>query len=251
MANWQDDPDLAAMRPRRRTPWGRIFMGVVLVGCGTFGFGYYLPLYRAHHALTDDHAKLREKLETVEQTLSKTEADLKSASSKRDELLAQEADREAKVSSRTSELNGLRDALVDAAEKSVKGKGAVAGVDATGAHLALPASQLLLSSKLEVTSHGTALLCSVAKAVGDKPLHVLTVAKDDDVPAPLKSKFDSAWDYAAAASAAVATTLETKCKLTGSHLYVEASDGSRPAPAAFGGHAPSPRVELSVLADKH
>ena len=72
MANWQDDPDLAAMRPRRgSTPWGRILVGILIVGCGTFGLAYYLPLNRAHHALTDDHARLRQKLEGIQQTLEK------------------------------------------------------------------------------------------------------------------------------------------------------------------------------------
>jgi hypothetical protein len=246
MANWQDDPDLAALRPRRgSTPWGRILFGVLIVGCGTFGLAYYLPLYRAHHALTDDHARLREKLESVEQALQKSESELKSVSAKRDELQASADQEQAKLTSRTSDLSAVKDAMTAAADKAIKKKAAVVGSDGSGARLAIAPAQLFAPGKLDPSASGGALLCAVAKAAGSsRALHVTGVAADADVPAALKSKYENGWAYAAAASAAVAAALHDKCSVANPKLYVEASDGSRAAPVTLGAGVPSPRIEI-------
>jgi hypothetical protein len=250
MANWQDDPDLAAFKPRRgSTPWGRIFVGVLFVGCGTFALAYYVPLYRAHHALSDDHARLREKLEGVEQALQKSQTELKSVTAKRDELQASADQAEAKASASASALGSVKDALATAADRAIKKKAAAVGVDASGARLAVAPSQLFAASKLEVSGSGGALLCAVAKAAGSRALHVTGVAADADVPAPLKSKFEDGWAYAAAASAAVVAALHDKCSVADTKLYAEASDGAHAAPVAFGGGAPSPRVEFLIAND--
>lgn len=246
MANWQDDPDLAAMRPRGgSTPWGRVAFGVLFVGCGTFALAYYLPLNRAHHALADDHAKLRGELTTVQQRLTKAETELKEVTAKRDELDEAVKKQEAKTSGQAEDASTLKSALVSVVDKLAKKKQAVIGADATGARVALAAGALFTTGKVEVSSGGAATLCAVAKAAGSRAIHVIGVATDDDIPALLKPKYSSAWGYTSAAAAEVASTLHEKCSVTGSKLYAEASDGSRPAPAAFSGEKPpTPRVEL-------
>jgi flagellar motor protein MotB len=247
MANWQDDPDLAGLRPRRSTPWGRIFIGVLLVGCGTFAAAYYVPLYRAHHALSDDHARLLEKLESVEQTLQKTEGDLKSVTAKRDELASTADEAEAKRTKSASDLGSVKDALATAADKAMKKKAAAVGVDGTGARLSVATSQIFATGKLDVSASGVTLLCAAAKAAGSRALHVLAVSTDADVPPALKTKYATAWEYTGAAAGSVAETLKDKCSVPGTKLYVEASDGSRPASPALGGAAPAgPRIELVV-----
>ena len=238
------------MRPRRgSTPWGRVLIGVLVVGCGTFGLAYYLPLYRAHHALSDDHAKLREKLEGVEQNLQKAESELKSVTAKRDELLSSAQEAEAKVAAHASDLGAVKDALAAAVDKALKKKAAALGSDAAGVRVAVAASLLFAAGKTEVSPAGAALLCAVAKAAGSRPLHVTAVAGDADVPALLKAKYASAWGYTSASVAEVAATLHDKCSVSGSKLYAEASDGSRPAAPAFGGNAPTPRIEFLVAND--
>jgi flagellar motor protein MotB len=249
MANWQDDPDLAAMRPRRgNTPWGRILMGIVLVGCGTFGLAYYLPLNRAHHALSDDHSRLRQKLEGVQQTLEKTQAELKAAAAKRDELEASARDAESKVAAQSSDLKSVTDGFASAADKLIKKKAAVVGSDAAGARIGISAGSLFSAGKVEVSGSGSALLCAVAKASGGRPLHVIAVAKDDDVPTALQGKYSSAWGYTAAAAAEVAATLGDKCSVPGTRLHAEASNGARPPAAALGAGAPTPRIEILAAA---
>lgn len=251
MANWQDDPDLAAMRPRGgSTPWGRVAFGVLFVGCGTFALAYYLPLNRAHHALADDHAKLRSELTSVQQKLTKAESDLKEVTAKRDELDDVVKKQEAKTSGRSEDATTLKSALGAAVDKLAKKKLAVVGSDGSGTRVALAASALFTTGKVEVSSGGVATLCAVAKAAGSRSLHVIGVATDDDIPALLKPKYSSAWGYTSAAAAEVASTLREKCSVTGSKLYAEASDGSRPASPAFAAEKPpAPRIELLLTSD--
>jgi len=225
-------------------------MGVVVVGCGTFALAYYLPLNRAHHALTDDHARLREKLESVQQTLTKNEAELKAATAKRDELEASAHEAESKVLAQASDLKSVTDGFTAAADKAIKKKAAAVATDAGGARVALSMGTLFSAGKVEVSSSGTSLLCAIAKAAGSRPLHVIASAKTDDIPALLQTKYASAWGYTSAAAAEVAATLKDKCSVPGAKLYAEAGDGSRPAPTAYSGSAPSARIEILVPSGK-
>jgi len=251
MANWQDDPDLAALRPRGgSTPWGRIFLGVMLVSCGTFGLAYYLPLYRAHLALVDDHATLRSEVDSIKQKLTQTESELKSTTEKRDELETEVKASQAKASSQASDVSSQKSALESAVEKLAKKKLAVVGGDATGARVAFVPGALFTPGKLEPSASGAAALCAVAKAAGTKSLHVIGVATDDEVPSALKSQYPNAWEYASAAAGAVASALHDKCSVAGAKLYSEASDGSRPASPAFASDKPpAPRVEIVLTSE--
>jgi flagellar motor protein MotB len=222
----------------------------MFVGCGTFGLAYYLPLYRAHRALSDDHSRLRGELETVQQKLTKAETELKSTSLRRDELEEQTKKSEAKTAGQASDASTLKGSLETALDKLVKKKLATVGADPTGARVALAAGAVFSSGKVEVSAGGAAALCAVAKAAGSHALHVIAVSTADDVPAALKTKFTSAWEYTGAAAAEVATTLHDKCSVPGAKLFAEASDGSRPTAAAFSGEKPpSPRIELWLAND--
>ena len=251
MANWQDDPDLAAMRGQKgKTPWGRVLLGVLVVGCGTFGLAYYLPLYRAHKSLADDHARLRSELEGVQQKLTKAETELKDVSAKRDELDEQVKKQEAKSAGAASDASSLKGGLESAVDKLAKKKLAVVGTDAAGARVALAAGAVFTSGKVEVSGSGASTLCAIAKAAGGRPLHVIGVATDDDVPAAVKSKFSNAWGYTTAAAAEAASALHEKCNVAGAKLYAEGSDGSRPPSPAFSGEKPPvPRLEILVATE--
>lgn len=251
MANWQDDPDLAAMRSQRgKTPWGRVLIGVMVVGCGTFGLAYYLPLYRAHKSLADDHARLRTELEGVQQKLTKAESELKEATTKRDELDEQVKKQAAKAAGAAGDAASLKGGLESAVDKLAKKKLAAVGADAAGARVAIAAGAVFSSGKLEVSGSGASTLCAIAKAAGNRPLHVIGVATDDDVPAALKSKFSNAWGYTSAAAGEVAAALHEKCSVSGAKLYAEGSDGSRPASPAFSGDKPPvPRIEVLVATE--
>lgn len=243
---WNDDPDVAAMRPRRGPmPWGRVFVGVVLVGCGTFGLAYYLPLYRAHRSLSDDHARLRSELETLQSSVGKTKSELKDVTAKYDELAGERDKRENAAKGKSSELSGVKSALSSSLEKLVKKKQAAVGMDESGVRVALAASYVLATGKAETGGSGKVALCDVAKAAGTKPLKVISVASE--VPALLKTKFTNVWAYNAAAAAAAADTLVEQCSVAATRISAESPGAPRAAGAAFGGDTvPAARIEVVI-----
>ncbi len=245
---FDDDPDVAAMRSMRPrsgpTSWGRVLFGVLVVVSGTFGFAYYLPLYRAHAALVSDHARLRGELEGVESNLKQTREELKTVSERKDELQAEHEKVEAAAKSQSAGAQSLRDKLLDALDKPEKKKQAMVGLDDAGVRVALASSFLFSTGKIDVSSSGRAALCELAKSSGSATLNVSGVATDDDVPALLKSKLPSAWAYTGAAAASVAETLESKCQVPRGRLRLGSVPGGS---AAFAGQSPpSPRVEIVV-----
>jgi flagellar motor protein MotB len=245
---WNDDPDLAALRPRRGSmPWGRILIGVVLVGCGTFGLAYYLPLHRAHRSLSDDHARLRGELESVQGTLTKLSGELKNTTARYEELAAERDKRESASKGQSAELSGVKSAVSSALDKVVKKKQAAVGADESGVRVALSSNFVFTTGKLETSGGGKVALCDVAKAAGSRPLRIVGVS--DDVPALLQAKFTTTRAYTAAATAAVADTLVEKCSVPAARISAESPGTPRPAGAAFGGDTPpASRVEVVISA---
>ncbi|HEY3493146.1 MAG TPA: hypothetical protein VGK73_00615 [Polyangiaceae bacterium] len=243
---WNDDPDLAAMRPRRGPmPWGRVFVGVVLVGCGTFGLAYYLPLYRAHRSLSDDHSRLRAEVETIQGSAGKVKTELKEVTEKYETLAAERDKREAAAKGKSTELAGVKSALSSSLEKVVKKKQAAIGADDSGVRVALSSGFVLATGKAETSGSGKVALCEIAKAAGTRPLRVVGVASE--VPALLQTKFTNVWAYNAAAAAAVADTLADKCSVAAARISAESPGAPRPAGAAFGGETvPASRVEVVI-----
>jgi hypothetical protein len=243
---WNDDPDVAAMRPKRGAmPWGRIFVGVVVVACGTFGLAYYLPLHRAHRSLSDDHARIRSELENAQGALGKARTELKALTEKHDELAAERDKRESAAKGKSTELAGVKSALGSSLEKSIKKKQIAIGMDESGVRVALSAGFVLASGKAETSGSGAAALCDIAKASAGRPLRVVSVATE--VPAALQPKFSSVWAYNAAASAAVADTLAGKCSVSAARISAESPGAPKPAGAAFGGDTPAPtRIEVVI-----
>jgi flagellar motor protein MotB len=243
---WNDDPDLAAMRPKRGAmPWGRVLIGVLVVACGTFALAYYLPLHRAHRSLTDDHTRLRGQLESASNSLKQTQSDLKEAAAKRDELEADREKRESASKGRSAEAQTLKTKLASSLEKFSKKKLALVGADDAGVHVALSTGLLFGAGKLDVTASGQIALCEIAKASGSRPLRVIGIASD--VPAALQAKFASAWVYASAAAASAADVLESKCSVAPSRLTSERPGAARAPGSTFGGDVPpATRVEVVI-----
>lgn len=247
---WNDDPDLAAMRPKRGAmPWGRVLIGVLVVACGTFGLAYYLPLYRAHRSLTDDHSRLRGELETATSSLKQTQTDLKETKEKREELEAERDKRESAAKGKSAEAQTLKANLSSSLEKFQKKKLALVGADEAGVHVALSTGMLFGAGKLDVSPSGQVALCEVAKASGSRPLRVIGIASD--VPAALKAKFSNTWVYASAAAASAAETLESKCSVAPSRLTSEHPGAARPPGSTFGGDTPpASRIEIVIASNE-
>jgi hypothetical protein len=121
---WDDDPDVAAMRSMRPrgggTSWGRILFGVLLVGCGTFAFAYYVPLYRAHSALVGDHARLRGELEGAQSAAKEAQGEAKTLREKNEELQAEHDQRASALVSASAGAEATRDAVLAAVDQAGK-----------------------------------------------------------------------------------------------------------------------------------
>jgi hypothetical protein len=241
---WDDDPDVAAMRsmrPRGGTSWGRILFGVLLVGCGTFAFAYYLPLHRAHSALVSDHGKLRGELESAQSSVKQAQNEAKTLREQKDELQAERDKRDSAKQAAGAGAESVRSAVLAAIDKAVKKKQGVAAVEDDGVRAGISPSFLLATGKLDVSGGGKDALCAIAKASGTGMLRVSAVATDDDVPAALKAKVGNGWGYAGAAAASVADTLESKCGVARTRISLGTPST---APAFASQSPPTPRVEI-------
>jgi flagellar motor protein MotB len=242
---WDDDADVAAMRSMRPrgggTSWGRILFGVLLVGCGTFAFAFYVPLYRAHSALVGDHTKLRGELEGAQSATKQAQSEAKTLREQKDELQAERDKQQSAKQSAGAGASATKDAVLAALDKAVKKKQAVAAVEDDGVRAGISPSFLLSTGKLDVSPAGKDALCAIAKAAGSGVLRVSAVATDDDVPAALKAKVENGWAFAGAAAASVADTLETKCSVARGRISLGTPSMS---PAFAGASPPSPRVEI-------
>jgi flagellar motor protein MotB len=247
---WNDDPDLAAMRPKRGAmPWGRVFIGILVVACGTFALAYYLPLHRAHRSLTDDHTRLRGQLESASSSLKQAQSDLKAAEAKRDELEADRDKRESALKGKSAEAQTLKSSLANSLDKFSKKKLALVGADEAGVRVALSTGLLFGAGKLDVSASGQIALCEIAKASGSRPLRVIGIASD--VPAALKTKFATPWVYASAAAASAAEALESKCSVAPSRLTSERPGATRPPGSTFGGDMPpAARIEIVIASSE-
>jgi hypothetical protein len=246
---WDDDPDVAAMRSMRPrsggTSWGRILFGVLLVGCGTFAFAYYVPLYRAHASLVSDHAKLRGELEGAQSAAKQAQSEAKTLQEQKEELQAERDKRENAKKSAGAGAESTRDAVLAAMDKAVKKKQAVAVVEESGVRAGISPSFLLAPGKLDVSSAGKDALCGLAKASGSSILRVSAVAANGDVPPALNAKVPNGWAYAGAAAATVADTLETKCSVARTRISLGTPSISQ---SFLGQSPPSPRVEILLEA---
>ncbi len=90
--------ELAAVSANRGRGW-RVFAGVLLVGVATFAAAYYLPLYRAHAALTGKYKTLSQEATLQRKQLTETIDTLKQVEDERNQLSA--LSRKAKESAAT------------------------------------------------------------------------------------------------------------------------------------------------------
>jgi hypothetical protein len=242
---WDDDPDVAAMRSMRPrgggTSWGRILFGVLLVACGTFAFAYYVPLYRAHGALVGDHAKLRGELEGAQSAVKQAKEEAKTLQEKNEALQAEQDKRDSAKKAAGAGAESTKSAVLAAIDKAAKKKQGVAAVEDEGVRAALAPSFLLASGKIDVSAGGKDALCALAKAGGSGVLRVSAVASDDEVPAALKTKYESGWAFAGAAAGSVAQALESQCSVPRARVSFGAPST---APAFTSQSPPSPRVEI-------
>src|SRR5262245_7323875 len=103
-------------RPRSGR-WKTVLVLLCLIGAATFVLAYYLPLYRAHEALTAQHRALSGKAQTAASALKATQDELAAVKDKRDELERERRERENAKTSELSKLELLKSSLTTKLEK--------------------------------------------------------------------------------------------------------------------------------------
>jgi len=246
-ASWETavaDSDLEALGSSRPTGGGKRYGRVIAWVLGILGLtillAYYLPLSQAHGELLDQHKALAGKAKQLEQSVIQANTAAKAAESRRDELEAQEKQKQDRTAALKQRSESVRSALNALLQKSAK-QGAVLGSSAESLVVALSDALVFAPRKLEVTPGGRQLLCEIQKASAGRQLAVSAIVDPKANIPQLKAKYPGLWGLTAARVASVAEELESKCgapraKLRTSSLGPAASnvnfDGAKPAPAS-------------------
>lgn len=225
--------------------WGRIASGVVLVGCLAFGFGYYLPLQRAHAALNQHFAELQTQLEKADRAADEARKQTKALEEKQQTLESEAASAKQAEKARLDATQAIKSALDAKVQKLAAKDQAAVGVAGTQAVVSLALGQVLPPGKLEVSAPGKATLCSVVSAASNRSLRVVVVADKKSIPPAMAAKLKTPLQYTVAAAQAVAEALLDKCSVAPERLSAAGAAGELAAPAKLEGkRLASPRVEL-------
>lgn len=229
--DWQNAGELEdlaqAMAPRQRGRGFRIVGVLLLLGGIALLVGYYIPLYRAHVALSAQYKTLAAESATQRRQLTESIQTLKRISDERDALAASARTEKKQSDAASSQLDRVAREL-DGNLKKFYGKGRLekeqpkdpqAGGKAGEMRLTLFAPAVLGVGTAALTDYGKKALCGVASAAKASHLQVKVVAMG--VLAQPKGKFS--FTVASARAAAVATQLVEACDLAPESLSIEVS----------------------------
>jgi chemotaxis protein MotB len=245
-----EDPELQAMRASMRPAaggvrWGRVLTGAVIVVSVTFALAYYLPLRRAHEALTGQFTDLRAKVDSANREAGEARARAKELDEKQQAVqsqLGQLAQRDQAAGEATRSLKG---ALESKLQKQISTEQAAVAVTTNRAEVSLSLAYVLSRGKLELSPPGKATLCSVASVSSNRGLRVLAIAGKKDIPPAVAAKLKTPFEFNLAVAQLVAKTLLEQCKVDPAKLSAGAVP-SEPAsgPKLDGKKLTGPRVEL-------
>jgi len=209
----------ASMRPAAGPlSWGRVLTGVLVVGCATFAFAYYLPLQRAHETLTRSFSQLQSQVDTANRGMKEAQAQAQESSEAKQALEGQLSELKQLDKARVEASRSSTTTLEAKLQKAIAKNQAAVGSAEGQAVASLALAYLLSPGKLDVSAQGKEALCSAAGAANKKTIRVLAVADKKSIPAPLAAKLKTPLDYSSAVAALVAQTLLDKCSVEPAHV---------------------------------
>jgi chemotaxis protein MotB len=231
--------------------WGRVLTGVLVVGCATFAFAFYVPLLRAHEALTKQFLSLQAQVDTANRAVQDAQTQAKDLLEQKQSLQDQIAQAKLVEKSGSEASASIKTALESKLQKAVAKDQAAVGTADGQAVAALSLNYLLTRGKLEVTPDGKAALCSVAIASNKRAIRVLAVADKKSIPPTLAAKLKTPLDYGGAVAALVGQTLLDKCSVDPAQLSATSFPAEPAASAKIDGKKLSgARVELWLASAK-
>ncbi|HEY6725065.1 MAG TPA: hypothetical protein VI197_13605 [Polyangiaceae bacterium] len=221
---WEDpDPEVAALRASMRakspTRWGRLVVGLLIVGGATFIAGFYIPLLRAHDKLRDEFQALSERRRVLDEGLANKERELKKLESEKADLQAKVDERAQADEAKQAELEKLRVA-VSGKIRAFEGKRlAASSIAGERVRISLANRLVFSPNSVNLTKQAGSVLCDIAGAV-DKgaQLRVVSVTSAEEASSVLAAKFGSRRELSAARAAVVADQLEQACGVAGARI---------------------------------
>jgi flagellar motor protein MotB len=242
---WDSQIDLNSLGVRRSRGggWKTVLVLLGLIGAGTFVLGYYLPLHRAHAALTAQHQALSGKAQSAAAALKNAQTELSTTKDKRDELERAQHEIQTAKTKDMAKLELVKTSLGTKLEKlTSKGQAAITLSD-NRLFVSLAESMLFAGQKPEVSARGKSVLCDIAKSTAQNPLRVSSVVGTE---ASLGD--ESVWGYTAAHAAGVAQALQEGCGVTTSRLLATGVGGNQAASGPKGMTAKLPaRIDIEIL----
>ncbi len=229
-----EDPELSAMRASMRpsagqTRWGRIFTGVLVVTCVTFGVAYYLPLLRAHQMLSARFSELSSKLDAATRVANASRRKEQELNDKNQTLQTQLTEVEQRTAAGAEASRAIKSALESKLQKAISSDQATLGVVGGEAVVSLSLASLLTRGKLEISPPGKVALCTVASASSNHLIRVVAVAGKKDIPPAAAAKLKTPLDLNLALAELVTKTLIEQCKAAPTKLSATAVPAD-PAP---------------------
>jgi chemotaxis protein MotB len=232
-AAWEDlaEADLGPYGKKRGTSWGKVLVGLLLIGFVTFVAAYYVPLYQAHQRLSAQYRELNQRSQALSDSVSKAQQELKSATGQRDQLQAERDRADAAQKTDGDRQERLRSALASKLDKFVKKGNAGVVVKEGALFVAFDSAVLFSPQKLDLSPAGRQLLCDAVKVGEAKSVMVsASLAEGSSAPPALAKLYPTPWALSAARAAAVAQALQDTCALPATQLRATGVANREPLP---------------------
>ncbi len=219
-AAWEDiDPAEHGPYHRHGSGQGRwLGVGLLAIGTATFVGAFYVPLYRAHDALSREHTAVVDQLESTHAALIRTQSELTRMRQESDVL---RQSRDGAVAAARARADGLRRELAGGAIERLSKKDALSvSTSETAVLLSFDPASVFLSRDTVVSNAGRKAICEVIRVVGKTTsIHVHDfLTGGAPVPSGFTSSYPTAWSFTAARAAGVAEALEEDCGVPGAVL---------------------------------
>ena len=241
---WENalDDEMAFVRSGSSGFWPTAFrwlVGLFIVGTLTAGTAYYLPLHRAHKALTEQYGVLAKRVESQEAELKRLKTDLSSAQADKDRLETEHGQQEARQKADKERDSKLRDVLAGKLA-AYMGKAHLNVLTRSEGAAVLVPPTLIRMQGAEISESGKSTLCAIAKAmssVGPLSYRVGAYVSRTDAAA------NGPREQAASRAASAARALEEKCAVPATRIL---SAGFAQPPASGDSALSGDVLELDV-----
>ncbi len=224
-----DSIDEFVMRSAKRGRGWRIFSTLLLVGSVTFAVAYYLPLYRAHAALTGQFRHLSREATTQRGQLTQTLDTLKQVATERDQL--SESSRKQQDASRTlaTQLESLERELRTQLKKFIGPGKLDLQLQKDKIRFALASPALIANTGGSITEPGKSVICIIGAAAksADLGVHVYAAAVQG------AAKHGPEWQISALRAGNAAQHLVDKCGVESKQIELHVGPFESKADAAL------------------